>query len=241
MVSVTVDVTTLHSNLELHNILVLSFKKIPLYSCVMASVVGASEGSPEVPGLRDRMRQAMRVEVGEVACRLFAERGFDKTTVDQIAAEAGLSRTSVFRYFGTKEDIALGSMDTWGDQIALRLAGRPERESSWLALRRCFDVMVEARDQSPESELPYWRMLCETPELKSRHWERQLGWQEALIPEVVRRHSAGPTGVANLEARVLVSSALVCLGIATDAWLADNGDTRMSDLLDSAMSTLVPL
>lgn len=187
------------------------------------------------------MRQAMRVEVGEVACRLFAERGFDKTTVDQIAAEAGLSRTSVFRYFGTKEDIALVSMDTWGEQIALRLAGRPERESSWLALRRCFDVMVEVRDQSPESELPYWRMLCETPELKSRHWERQLGWQEALIPEVVRRNPAGRTGVTNLEARVLVGSALVCLGIATDAWLADKGDTRMSDLLDSAMSTLVPL
>ena len=181
----------------------------------------------------------MRAEVGAVACRLFAERGFDNTTVDQIAAEAGLSRTSVFRYFGTKEDIALVSMETWGEQIATRLAGRPEGELPWRALRRCFDVMVEVRDQSPDSELPYWRMLCETPDLKSRQWERQLSWQEALVPEIARRLPPGAPGVVDFKARVLVSSALVCLGTATDAWLACGGDTPMSDLLDCAMSTLM--
>jgi AcrR family transcriptional regulator len=213
------------------------------YDRNMENVVGLEEGraAGERAGLRDRMRQKMRVEVGAVACRLFAEQGFAKTTVDQIAAQAGLSRTSVFRYFGTKEDIALVSMENWGDLIALNLADRPEDEPPWHALRRCFDVMVNARDDARDTELPYWRMLCETPELKTRYWDRQLGWQDALSPEIARRYPAFPPHETELKARALVSSALVCVGIATDAWLSCDGETPMSDLLDSAMSALIPL
>lgn len=56
----------------------------------------------------------MRAEIAAVAVRLFQEQGFEKTTVDQIAAEAGLSRTSFFRYFATKEDVVLGHLEELG-------------------------------------------------------------------------------------------------------------------------------
>lgn len=67
----------------------------------------------------------MRAEVSEVAFRLFAEQGFDETTVEQIAAEAGLSRTTFFRYFGTKEEVVLGKFGEFGHEIAAALATRP--------------------------------------------------------------------------------------------------------------------
>lgn len=74
------------------------------------------------------------VSVVAVAHRLFTEQGFDKTTVDQIAAQAGLSGASLFRHFGTKEDIVLGRLEESGRRIAEALIARPEHERHG---RRC--------------------------------------------------------------------------------------------------------
>ncbi len=90
--------------------------------------------NPRATGtLRERTRRAMRDEVASIATRLFAEQGCSNTTVDQIAAEAGLSRTTFFRYFGTKEDVVL----TWIDELGPRLLQaffRPARRRAPVAL-----------------------------------------------------------------------------------------------------------
>src|SRR5882757_5963942 len=100
--------------------------------------------------LRDRTRQAMQAEVSAVAFRLFAEQGFENTTVDQIAAEAGLSRTTFFRYFGTKEDVVLGNLAELGRGISTALAARPAHERVWDSLRRAFDAVNQINTETPE-------------------------------------------------------------------------------------------
>ncbi|MER5836751.1 helix-turn-helix domain-containing protein [Streptomyces sp. NPDC002130] len=121
------------------------------------------------------MRATIRAEVTEVALRLFIEQGFERTTVDQIAAEAGLSRASLFRHFGTKEDIVLVDLEEIGRQIADALAARPDEERPWEALPRAFDVMTRMNEAAPERTLSYLRMLQDTPSLRARHYEKQLG------------------------------------------------------------------
>jgi AcrR family transcriptional regulator len=79
------------------------------------------------PTLRNRATRAVRAEIAAVAIRLFLEQGFEKTTVDQIAVEAGLSRTSFFRYFATKEDVLLGHLEELGQKVRDALAARPAR------------------------------------------------------------------------------------------------------------------
>ena len=64
----------------------------------------------DAPGLLERSRRAARAEVARVGVALFLERGFDATTMDDVAAAAGVSRRTLFRYFGSKEEVALGHL-----------------------------------------------------------------------------------------------------------------------------------
>jgi AcrR family transcriptional regulator len=191
--------------------------------------------------LRERTRAAMRAEVSEVAFRLFAAQGFDNTTVDQIAAEAGLSRTTFFRYFGTKEDVVLGRMCEIGHEIAAALAARPDGERPWDSLRRAFDVITQADPGEPEQPQNFMRLLSDAGALMTRQWEKTQGWQSMLVPEISRRLGAGPEPAGDPRARVLVASAIDCLDAAADAWRASDGATPLSALLDQAMGALSDL
>jgi AcrR family transcriptional regulator len=180
----------------------------------------------------------MRAEVSEVAFRLFAAQGFDNTTVDQIAAEAGLSRTTFFRYFGTKEEVVLGKMGEVGHEVATALTARPERERPWDALRHAFDVVTRVEADEPEQALNLMRLLNDACALMTHQWEKTQGWHSMLIPEITRRLD---NDANDLRARALVASAIACLTAATDTWTASNGTTPLSVLLDQAMGELSEL
>jgi AcrR family transcriptional regulator len=196
----------------------------------------ASASQPP-PTLRDRATRAVRSEVGAIAMRLFLQQGFDKTTVDQIAAEAGLSRTSFFRYFATKEDVVLGDLEERGQQVLEALVARPAGEPAWQALRHAFTVLLEATATSPERGLSMARMLNDTPSLRAGQLGKQVSWQDRLTPEVARR--LGVTDQTyDPRPRAVVAAALACLNAAVDSWTAANGTLDLSALLDQAMSAL---
>jgi AcrR family transcriptional regulator len=179
----------------------------------------------------------VRAEIAAVAMRLILEQGFEKTTVEQIAAAAGLSRTSFFRYFATKEDVLLGHLEELGQKVRDALVARPAGEPAWQALRHAFDLLIEERNALPQQGLSVRRMLHDTPSLRARLLGRQLGWQDLLAPEVARR-----LGVAD-EARdprprAVVAAALGCLNVAVDVWTAADGAIPLPDLLDQAMNAV---
>jgi len=189
------------------------------------------------PTLRNRATRAVRAEIAAVAMRLFLEQGFEKTTVDQIAAEAGLSRTSFFRYFATKEDVVLGHLEELGQKILGALTARPAAEPAWQALRHAFDLLVAEASALPEQGLTMSRMLHDTPSLRARQIGKQLGWQDLLAAEVARRLGV-PSDAPDPRPRALVAAALGCLNAAVDVWTAADGALPLPDLLDQAMSAL---
>src|SRR5918999_2889405 len=74
-----------------------------------------------VSGLRERKKKATRDAIHDNAMRLFAEQGFARTTIDQIAEAADVSRATVFSYFPTKEDIVLGEAPLAVEALAAAL------------------------------------------------------------------------------------------------------------------------
>lgn len=99
-----------------------------------------SAGTPSPEGLRDRKRRETRQHIAVVAQRLFLANGFDGTTLDAIAAEAGISRRTFFSYFKSKDDIVLFWQDADMASLTAELLKTSPDSSPLDAVR---DVMVK--------------------------------------------------------------------------------------------------
>jgi AcrR family transcriptional regulator len=186
-------------------------------------------GTNEV-GLRERTRRAVRAELMEIAVDLFLTQGFEETTVEQIAAAAGLSRRSYFRYFASKDDVFVEVISTLGQDVAAALSARPAVELPWEALRRSFDPLL-AMMEDDERMRTVTRMLLEDPALQSSHRYKQDSWQAAMATALEPRLAHdGPD--ARLRAEALAGAALSCLTTAQVRWVLPDNQTSLDVLLD---------
>ncbi|MGW1491629.1 TetR family transcriptional regulator [Streptomyces sp. NPDC002402] len=194
------------------------------------------EGRPA--GLRERTRRAVQAEIVATAMRLFLERGFEATTMEQIAGEIGISRRSLFRYFGTKEDIVLGDHAASGRVLQAALEARPADESPWDALRAALKTLFESLPYSPEDFLKITSMLHASPSLRARQLEKRQQWTELLVPDIARRLGADADPMTQLRAGALVACALACSETATEAWFRSNGTLDMERAFDEAVAAV---
>ncbi|GHH04101.1 TetR family transcriptional regulator [Streptomyces rubradiris] len=148
-------------------------------------------------GLRERKKQRMYQDVSDIAVRLFLERGFDAVSVAEVAAEAGISKPTLFRYFPAKEDLVLHRIADHETEAARVVAGAADPVG---ALRRHFLAGLAGRDpvtglnDHPEV-LAFHRLLYGTPSLAARayaHQERsEAALAEALGGDLDARLAAG--------------------------------------------------
>ncbi|MEV0184908.1 TetR/AcrR family transcriptional regulator [Streptomyces sp. NPDC050625] len=136
----------------------------------------------EEMGLRERKKMRMYQEVSEVAVRLFLEKGFDAVSVAEVAAAAGISKPTLFRYFPAKEDLVLQMIADHREEAARVVAGRSRPVD---ALRRHFLDALERCDpitglNDDPGVLAFHSLLYGTPSLVARLYEYQERSEEAL-------------------------------------------------------------
>lgn len=190
-------------------------------------------------GVRDVAREAVRARVAAVAVGLFHDNGFDEVTVEQIAAEVGISARSFHRYFPAKEDTVVGDPKQHRDDLAAALEGRPSDEAEWTALREAFAEMLDRGARSSDTEVGRRaaRLITSTPSLRARNLEKHQVWAEALVPLVERRLGSGAG--SRFRAEALVQAALGCFDVAIGAWAAQDGPGEdPADLLRRAFDTV---
>ncbi|WP_432135255.1 MULTISPECIES: TetR/AcrR family transcriptional regulator [unclassified Streptomyces] len=195
-------------------------------------------------GLRERTRQAVRREITEAANALFIERGYEATTIDDIAAAVGMSKRSVFRYFPTKEDLVIGKVDYLADEMLQGLRARPAGEPVWESLRALFDLLVPHVDDLDKDSVaaPIQRVIFSTPNLLGSYLEKQQQMQEVVVDELSRRaaEAGTPCPAADPTLRAITAAAFGCLVAAQRAWLESGSGGTFADALDRAMAAVAP-
>src|SRR5262245_62926014 len=132
------------------------------------------------PDWRQRKKTATSDRIRASALRLFREQGYDATTVEQIAAAAGVSHMTFFRYFPTKEDVALS--DRYDPLIASAIAQTP---AAWPLIQRIRAVLVQGLRQIYDTDrdtlLAQVKLIVTTPALRERQWAGQIATQQAVL------------------------------------------------------------
>jgi AcrR family transcriptional regulator len=181
-------------------------------------------------------RQTVRAQIADRAMALFIQHGFEKTTIEQIAAEIGMSGRSVSRYFASKEDMVVGNLTLIGQAIADRLAERPLEERPWVALRRSLDEHLDHLNKDPDGTLLATSvMLADTPALRGALAKKQTEWQELLVPYVEARMEGD---LRELRARAVVATVMACLNTAVAEWTRSGGSERVDLLFDAGLNAV---
>jgi TetR/AcrR family transcriptional regulator, regulator of mycofactocin system len=125
--------------------------------------------------------------VGRTALQLFSQRGFDETTVEEIAAAAGVSRRTVFRYYASKNDMVWGEFEFVLDRLRSELDATGDDEPLMVALARA----VIASNHYEADELPELRirltLISTVPALQAHSMLRYEAWRRVVAEFVARR------------------------------------------------------
>src|SRR5215218_5798113 len=130
--------------------------------------------------VRERTRRAVRGELAQIAVGLFVEKGYDETTIDDLAAAAGMSKRTFFRYFASKEELVMGKYEVLGEQLAEDLAARPAEEPIWASLRQIFGRVVDhvESDARGTEAVAMEKIVRDHPTLNASYLERVSRMQE---------------------------------------------------------------
>jgi mycofactocin system transcriptional regulator len=181
-----------------------------------------------------RRRATSRAELEQAAFSLFATRGFDATTVDEIAAAAGIGRRTFFRYFPSKNDIPWGAFEQELDRMRVRLKACPPEVPLMDAIRV---ALIDFNRVAP-AQVPLHRrrmeLILRVPALLAHSTLRFTAWRE-----VVAEFAAERTGLRqdDLAPQTIAHAVLGVAIAAYEHWLDDPG-SDLGALLDDAMRQL---
>ncbi len=188
--------------------------------------------------LAERKRQLVRDELTEAALQLLAFQGFEETTIDQMAAAAGVSRRTFFRYFQSKEDVIIEFLSDLGRQLSHGLSARPAAEPPALALQHTLRVFTDTFWEHPEKSRRLAKVTVCTPALLARYLERQVTWRATLTTELAARMAVDPG--TDLRPAVLVAVAFAAFDTALTRWVEQGSTTDLNALLTECFAAAFP-
>ena len=188
----------------------------------------------EPVSLRQRKRARTRAALIAAALGLFARQGYEATTIDEIAAAADVSPRTFFRYFASKEEVALG--DDLGPGILQLLAARPADESLLESVRHVVaDSLVLVSEEDREALLARLHIVYRTPSLRARRWEFQLEMGRISGATLAERRGLPPD---DLGSRVTAAAVFTAIEVAMDHWQQHDGRDELGAVIDAAISHL---
>lgn len=176
-----------------------------------------------------------RADLEGIALAMFSVRGFEVTSVEEIAAAAGISRRTFFRYFRSKNDVVWGDFDTQIARFRMWFDRCPPETPIMEAIKAGVIAFNSFEPLAMDGLRARMRVILSSPALQAYSTVRYHSWREVIVEFVAFRLSLPET---DLVPRVLGHLALGAALAAYEQWLATDG-TELTDLLDRSLGILI--
>ncbi|MEU6720518.1 TetR family transcriptional regulator [Nonomuraea sp. NPDC046802] len=180
--------------------------------------------------------QPIRHRLAEAAVTLFDDNGYDETTVDDIAARAGVSRSTFFRYYRSKEDAIFPDHDTLLARIDARLRASTA-DTAIVAITDAVRIVLAHYVDDAEVSLRRYRLVREVPALRDREIASVARYQR-LFREFVGAW-LGDSPDAGLRAELMAASVVAAHNQVLRGWLRAGGTYDPSGPLDHALGYVI--
>jgi AcrR family transcriptional regulator len=193
-------------------------------------------------GRRERKKQRTREALIDAAFRLFAEKGFDATTVEEIADAVDVSSRTFFRYFASKEDVALTFQEEQHTALLEAFAGRPADEPIMTAVRRSVVGVARACENGemgfdPERFHCMMTLRSESPALLGGSLEHTQKKQRIVIQAIADRMGADPE--TDLRPHVVATTIMAAIHAASDVIINPRMPyTSLTEAVDAVFAIL---
>jgi AcrR family transcriptional regulator len=193
-----------------------------------------SEPVDEPAGLRHRRRLRTKQMVQREALRLFADKGYEQTTIDDIAHAATMSPRTFFRYFPTKEDVVL--WDEYDERPLQDLwQARPGEDPLARLVLVVRETVAELYRKDPELLLTRTRLSFSVPDIRARFINHQMTLVGPHYQQIVERLGAPPD---DLRLPVTLAGIFAAVLVAMEHWQRHDGREDLERLIDDAIAAL---
>jgi AcrR family transcriptional regulator len=190
---------------------------------------------PSTP--RERRRTRTMREIQGEALRLFAQNGYEQTTIEEIADASDISPRTFFRYFPTKEDVVL--WDEYDAVIVELLDQRPAGESPAETIRAITRQSIEGLYRhDPERLLARHQLLFRVPSVRAQFLEFARSGVEQLAALLAAKRGSS-TEATQLQLQLTAVAIIDAAGAAFDRWQKDGGKGDLITLFDQATDALI--
>ena len=188
-------------------------------------------------GLRERKKQQTRQAIHEAAMRLFAERGFEATTIADIAEAADISPRTFFSYFSAKEEAVFQKFDMAYEEFSRALRERPQGTTALEALRSWIETFIHEYAPSPENMRLEARLRRESPAVAACDLRHTRMFEERLAEAVAEDLGEPPDA---LRPRLVAAAAMAALQASSDKadMMAEHDDEAVAAMLANPMAVL---
>lgn len=195
--------------------------------------------------LRERKKDATRRALVRAANQRFHSKGFDATTIDEICADAQVSRRTFFRYFANKEALAFPHRTERLERFLELLEGAPLNECPFISLRQIAQVFAREYSLNREQQLAQQQLINSTPALVARENEIDRDWENAMAEVFIQRYASGDNSGSqidfahtDLRARMLAGAAIGVIRATLRHWFAMQGNADLASLGAQALDAL---
>jgi AcrR family transcriptional regulator len=178
------------------------------------------EKAPTPQGRRARKKEEIRQRIANEAKRLFLERGFAATTVEDIAAAADISQRSFFDYFPVKEDVVLAWHDEFQSAFISNLLNRPASEAPIVAAR---EALIETVGKYGLDDVRNHAVLCKERAIKARD-QLKYALLEGALADALSQRSKGK--IDELRTRLVAMLVVGALRVTGEVDMARNETRR---------------